>query len=131
LESRARFLRDVRDQPDALHANADRGTKGYADDLGTLAKEALIDPDFAAARGPQGKPVRGYLFQEVKTLGGKPVDWKKDFALSATPAQYGGAKLRTFVVSTDGVIYSQDFGKSEFIENFPSDPEKAGWVAVE
>jgi len=107
-----------------LHA---RAGQGYADDLGTLAKEKYVVDAFAAARGPKGTPFQGYLFAEVKTLGGKPVDWKTDFALSATPARYGGSKRRTFVVRTDGTIFSRDPGRSGLVEDFPGEPEKAGW----
>jgi hypothetical protein len=114
------------DQAIRFHAG-----KGYADDLGTLVNEGgRLSPAFAAARGPAGTPLNGYLFQELKTLGGKPVDWKKDFALSATPARYGGARRRTFVVLSDGLIYGKDFGTSEFPDDFPSDPAKAGWTSA-
>jgi hypothetical protein len=106
--------------------------KEYADDYRTLVLErgrlSRTFPAFAAAHGPQGTPLNGYRFQELKTLGGKPIDWKQAFALLATPARYGGARRRTFVVLTDGSVYGKDLGKSEFLEDFPADPAAAGWT---
>jgi hypothetical protein len=94
-------------------------------------KLPLICAAFAAARGPRGKPYRGYLFKDMKTIYGKPINWAVDYGLCATPAQYGRTGRRTFIVVTDGVVWSKDLGESRFIADFPADPAAEGWENTE
>jgi hypothetical protein len=43
------------------------------------------------------------------------------------PLKYGGRSKRTFIVSTDGVVWHKDLGRSEFVTDFPADPAAEGW----
>ena len=86
----------------------------------------LLDEAFAAASSPK-TPKHGYWFKDMETLGGRPIDWSNDFALCAMPAKYGGARRRTFLVSTAGTVWGKDLGKSGFVADFPADPAAAGW----
>jgi hypothetical protein len=91
----------------------------------------LISAGLAAARGEEGTPFHGYRFADAVRLGGKPVDWSRDCGLCASPAVYGKTGVRTFIVSTDGLVWSKDLGGSEFVKDFPSDPAAAGWQAAD
>ncbi len=86
----------------------------------------LIDSSFAKAV-PGGPPKHGYNFRDMKTIGGKSIDWKKDFALCATPSYYRRTGYRTFIATTDGTVWGKDFGKSAFLDDFPADPGAEGW----
>ena len=90
-----------------------------------------VDSAFATAQGPDGAPKHGYLFQDMETISGKPIDWKNDYALCATPARYGKSGYRTFIVSTDGTVWGKDLGKSRFIKDYPAKPQTQGWVIAE
>jgi Protein of unknown function (DUF2950) len=92
---------------------------------------ALISMEFAKAQGSDGVPYYGYLFDDLKTIGGKPIDLETDYGLCATPARYGLTGLRTFVVSTDGTVWGKDLGKSEFLTDMPTNPKAAGWRIAE
>ena len=121
------------------------GDLEYANSLTLLAAQkdkagqrlGLIDDALAAARGKKGKPRWGHLYREMKTIGGKPIDWRKDFALCATPARYKypGDRYRTgrhtFIVSTDGVVFGKDLGEARFVDDYPADPLKDGWKRAE
>ena len=87
----------------------------------------LLDAAFAAARGPDGAPKHGYLYREMRSIMGLPINWQGDFAICAIPAKYGETGRKTFIMKTDGDVWSRDPGKAEFLEDFPSDPAKAGW----
>jgi DUF2950 family protein len=87
----------------------------------------LISHDLAEARGGQGSPHYGYLFDDLKTIGGKSIDWVEDNGLCATPAKYGVTGQRTFIVSTNGTVYGKDLGKSIFVKDMPANPKAAGW----
>jgi hypothetical protein len=112
------------------------GKKEYAFPFTNLYQDAscggkehkLIDRGFADAAGPAGAPKMGYLFQDCKTIGGKPIDRTKDYALCAKPAVYGRTGCRTFIVSTDGMVWGKDLGSgATFVDDFPADPKAAGW----
>ena len=88
--------------------------------------------DFVDARGPTGDPKQGYHFQECKTIGGKPIDWTKEFAFCAIPSQYGKTGHRSFIVTTDGTVYGKDQGpKGTFVTDFPANLKAAGWELAE
>ena len=87
----------------------------------------LMDRGFADAHGLAGTPKQGYRFQECKTIGGKPIDWAKDFALCATPSEYGVTAEHTLIISSKWDVWFKDLGKSELIDDFPADPKAAGW----
>jgi len=82
----------------------------------------LIAPEHAAARGPQGSPYHGYLFDDLRTIDGEPIDWLNDYGLCATPARYGVTGRRTFIVDTRGFVWGKDLGKSGFVKDYPSEP---------
>jgi hypothetical protein len=112
------------------------GTRGYAHPFARLHSDTdkggqmlmLIDRGFVAAGGPAGRPKHYHLFQECRTIGGRPIDWTTDYAMCAIPAPYGKGGRRTFIVSTDGVVWGKDLGKgTKFVDDFPADPEAAGW----
>jgi len=102
---------------------------------GTSRPYLGLDPErekaWIAARGPDGEPEFGYRFLECARVGGKPINWAKDFALCATPANYGETGRRTFVVRADGVVWAKDLGRAEFVEDFPADPGAEGWEKVQ
>jgi hypothetical protein len=105
------------------------GQLEYSDSLEELADLGLIPPEMANARGRGGIPYGGYLFRELKTIAGKPIDWQYDFAISAIPARYGKTGYRTFVVSTNGTIMGPDLGPGTgFVDDYPADPCAAGWI---
>lgn len=128
-----------------LLTNSGRGGgDGYADDYsalhaghpptvgpdGKFAPDAdktlnLIDKAFADARGPDGKPVKGYLFAEPLAAGaadaiaavdpktgeavaGKDNFWAGRFALVAVPAVAGSTGERAFYIDDGGVIMMKD-----------------------
>ena len=91
----------------------------------------LMDQFFAAATVPGGPPKHGYVFQEMQTIGGQPIDWKVDCALCATPAVYGRTGYRTFIISTNGTTFGKDLGRSAFVTDFPADPTAEGWIVAE
>ena len=71
------------------------------------------------------------FFEDMTTIGGRPIDWEKDFALCATPAVYGQVGYRTFIVMTNGTIFGKDLGGSEFVDDYPADPCAEGWIIAE
>ncbi len=92
----------------------------------------LIDPAFVAAKGYSGTPKHGYLFKEMSTIGGEPIDPEGDFALCAIPATYARTGYRTFIVSTDGTVFGQDLGPGgTFVDDYPTDPTAEGWIIAE
>lgn len=91
----------------------------------------IIDTAFAGAQGPNGAPKHGYLFLDMKTIGGKSINWVDDYALCGTPARYGRTGCRTFIVNADGTVWGKDLGESKFLEDFPADPAAEGWVIAE
>lgn len=58
-----------------------------------------------AAKGAELAPYRGYFFEMLSGQG------NSGFAFVAYPAVYRSSGVKTFVVSTDGVIYEKDLGK--------------------
>jgi hypothetical protein len=107
----------------------DDGKLEYASSLDELADLGLIPAEMADARGMKGTPYRGYLFREIKTIAGKPVDWQYDYALSAIPAKYGRTGYRTFIVSTNEFIMGPDRGRGAgFVDDYPENPVAEGWI---
>jgi hypothetical protein len=86
----------------------------------------LIDASLAAATSPNS-PKQGYCFREMQTIGGRPIDWEKDFALCAMPEEYGLVGRFTFIVGTDGRILGKDLGRAEFVADYPANPRAEGW----
>jgi len=116
------------------------GKKEYAHPFTNLYVDAsagnknlqLMDQGFYAAAGPAGVPKQGYLFRDCKTIGGKPIDWTTDYALCAVPAVYGRTGFSTFIISSDGRAYGKDLGAgATFVDDYPADPAKAGWVEAD
>jgi len=86
----------------------------------------ILDSAFAKATSPS-TPKHGYYFVDMKTIGGKPIDWDKDFALCAIPAVYGRTGLRVFIVRTDGWVWGKDFGRAVEVTDYPANPAEEGW----
>ena len=113
------------------------GTKlRYAEDFSKLAdfKDApeearkLVDAAFVAALGSDGAPKDGYRYRGMRTIFGAPINWDGDFAICATPAEYGKTGRKTYLLKTDGDVWEKDLGKSEFVSEYPSNIEGAGWA---
>jgi hypothetical protein len=112
------------------------GKASYASQLPSMhrAKDSsgnpigLLRDEMVAAYGPNGTPNYGYVFLEMKTIAGKPIDWSKDYALCALPSPRRGSWTPTLIISTSGKIYSKDQGKDgTFVDDFPANPTAAGW----
>jgi Protein of unknown function (DUF2950) len=86
----------------------------------------LIPAEIAAAKSG-GTPRNGYVFKDVVTIGGRPVDWTTTYALCAAPVKYGSSGKHV-IVMVDGTLWARDMGKSVFVTAFPADPAKAGWT---
>ncbi len=92
----------------------------------------LVPMGMAQAADGSRAEYAGYTFREMKSIGGGAIDWSKDFALCAIPAGKieGVSARRTFIVKTDGVVWTLDRGEGAgFVEDFPVDPGAAGWKA--
>jgi len=97
---------------------------------GAGAPVALIDSSFANATAP-GTPKHGYWYADCATIGGAPINWADDFALSGTPATYGRTGFRSFLVCTGGGAYGKDLGAAAQTVDFPPNPTTAGWIIAE
>jgi len=97
---------------------------------GTGPPIQLIDDAFALATSP-ATPKHGYWYRDCQTIGGLPIDWARDFALCATPSIYGRTGWHTFMVSTDGRVWSRDLGRSAYLADFPWHPQRDGWWDIE
>ncbi len=93
--------------------------------------ELLVNKKLAAARGSKGQPLGGYLFLEMRTIWKIPINWEGDYAICAIPARYGEDGKKTYIMKTDGDIWSKDLGKSEFLRDYPQDLEAGGWARFE
>jgi len=92
----------------------------------------LIDAGMTAASGTAGSPRNGYLYRDMKTIAGAPIDWVTEYAFCAIPAQYGRTGRRTFIVTTNGTVYGKDLGsKTAFVDDYPADPQGSGWTLAE
>jgi hypothetical protein len=91
----------------------------------------LLHVSCARAHGYQGVPKNGYLFMEMRTIGGKPIDHEHDYALCAIPAEYGKTGWRTLIVATNGTVWGCDFGSACFVGDYPEDPSAEGWIIAE
>jgi type II secretory pathway pseudopilin PulG len=90
----------------------------------------LLDRAFAQAKGPDGTPKHGYLFYSMETIGGEKINWANDFGLCAVPAEYGKTGRTTFIISTNGTVFSIDnMGKP--VTDYPADPTEEGWIIAE
>ncbi len=115
------------------------GVLEYAPDFTALysTKDAaktpidLIDAAFAAARGPKGPPKHGYVFYNMKTIGGKKINWVDDFALCAVPAVYRRTGYRTFIINTNGTVFGMDTGGNKPVFDYPANLVAAGWIIAE
>jgi len=94
-------------------------------------EKVRVDQAFAAARGERGEPLHGYLFREMRTIWGIPINWDGDFAICAAPAKYGETGRKTYIMKTDGEVWAKDPGKSRLLRDFPNDAEAKGWKKVE
>lgn len=113
------------------------GELEYANPYTVMAKTGtegsrynLISASFASARGAAGKPENGYVFMDMKSIAGKPIDWKSSFALCATPKIYGKTGVNTFMVTSGYMIWKKNLGCSKFVEDVPADPAAEGWDLV-
>ncbi len=92
----------------------------------------LIDASFAAASGVSGQPRQGYLFENMETIDGEPINWTEDFAICALPVDYGRGGRKTLVMRSNGAIWAKDQGpEGGFVTDFPSDPGREGWERVQ
>lgn len=103
-------------------------------DKGAGGEKLELIPFGLAATGEGSRAEYGaYRFREVKTIAGRPVDWQKQFGLSAVPAGKveGVAGTRAFIVDQSGAIWSRSCSEGAgFVEDFPADPAAAGWTSV-
>jgi type II secretory pathway pseudopilin PulG len=107
-------------------------TKLYSQVDATGNSINLLDAAFAGAKGPNGTPKHGYLFDDMKTMGGVKIDWVNDYGLCGLPAQYGRTGYRTFIVCTNGTVFGQDQGAAGgFVTDYPADPSVAAWIIAE
>jgi hypothetical protein len=97
------------------------------DDSEKPRKRKLVGEEFAAARGKEGKPYLGYVFREMRTIWNIPINWEGDYAICATPAEYGETGRKTYVMKTDGDVWSKDLGESRLLRDYPRDLEEGGW----
>jgi len=92
----------------------------------------LIDSSFSAAQGVGSPPRHGYIYQDLATIGGAPINWVTDCGLCAIPAVYGRNGYRTFIINISAVTYGRDQGPgSGFVADYPVGPAMAGWVIAE
>ena len=144
LAAEARIVAQLQAYKEAQYAWHREGREGasklrYVEDLAKLvefkdapeAARKLLDAAFAAARGADGAPKHGCQYREMRTIFGNAINWDGDFAICATPAGYGQGGRKTYLMKTDGDVWAKDLGKSEFVTDFPSGIESAGWVKVE
>jgi hypothetical protein len=59
-------------------------------------------------------------------------EWSRDhFAIVAFPDDYGSSGEATFIINEEGTVYTNDFGKGEYIDTYPGpDPTNHGWEIV-
>jgi hypothetical protein len=88
----------------------------------------FIHPELAAAAGSD-RPCRGYVFKDLRTICGIPIDWMNDYALCAVPLEYGVTGRRTFIVSTNGAIMELDRADATFVSDYPYRPPAWGPIA--
>lgn len=89
----------------------------------------LVSKEMSEAYGERPIPWKGYVFREMQTIGGKKIDWSQDFALCATPAEYGKTGKLTFIVTIDELVLAKDLGKAQLLTDFPA--QKEGWSITE
>jgi type II secretory pathway pseudopilin PulG len=75
----------------------------------------------------------GYVFREMKSIGGKPIVPARQYAVCASPTEAveGGRGKRTFIMASDGVIWAKERAQGAgALEDFPADPAADGWQQV-
>jgi len=109
--------------------------------IGPLVANAVSDDD--SARSGAAMPYRGYYFHALKGQGKNAAGGAKSyivdgkatggFAFVAFPAEYRSSGVKTFLVSTDGVIYEKDLGqKTESAAKAMKEFNPgAGWMKTE
>jgi hypothetical protein len=90
-----------------------------------------VAKELVAAHGPGGQPCEGYRFLEMKTIAGREIDWGSDFALCAFPVPERAAAWPSFIVKTDGVLWTKSAPGAGGSADFPADPAKEGWTVAE
>jgi hypothetical protein len=113
----------------------------------TGSSQALVPEGFATAAASTAaahrKPYHGYYFRVLREQGpDAPGGAHKyvaggamigGFALIATPAEYGGTGIHTFIVSHDGVVFEKDLGSrtaAQAAQVSAYDPDST-WTAVD
>ncbi len=92
----------------------------------------LIDAAFAGAAGVGAPPKHGYVFKDMATIGGVPINWVDDFGLSGLPSTYGRTGYRTFIINTQSTVFGTDQGRGgTFVADYPNDTVAAGWIIAE
>lgn len=128
------YIRNAQQDPFQHYANKLISTEGKKDGLywpaGENEEQSPIGEGFARARAEgylqdnlheKGAPFHGYIYRLLTGQGpaapGGAYDYVVNdqllggFAAIAFPAEYGNSGIMTFIVSHDGVVYSQDLGK--------------------
>lgn len=103
----------------------------YADQVSKLTAGGLLPCNgMQVAHGKASVECSTYLLKECVTIGGKPIDWRTDYAICAIPAVYGRYCYTSFIISkNDGTrVWAKDLGPgTTFVDDFPQDPQAAGW----
>ncbi len=102
----------------------------YASDFALLGSASPgLDPGhplFAEAGGPGGTQWSGYLFRELDA----GVDWKSQFNLGATPAEYRVTGVLSFYVDQAGTVYWKDLQRGPLPGAVPAG-RSDGWYPVD
>ena len=109
-------------------------------------KNAFIPKELAFAMG-EAKAIDGYYFlnvyyREKKDDGveaqeedgetkteNNPIDFEKEWVVSAMPADRGRTGLLTFIMTSAGKIYAKDYEKEE-VESIPENLVRLGWKTI-
>ena len=81
----------------------------------------LLDPPALRAATSKETAFQGYYFRIMP--GQKPYE----FSVIATPANHGVTGVQTFLLLSDGAVYSRDLQGAELSE-VPAKPEASGWT---
>ena len=92
----------------------------------------LIDSAFAMAAGVGAPPKHGYIFGDIASIGGVPINWVDDYGLSGIPSTYRRTGYRSFIINTQGTVFGMDQGPGgTFVPDYPNNPSLAGWIIAE
>jgi prepilin-type N-terminal cleavage/methylation domain-containing protein len=86
--------------------------------------KCYLAKDFADAIDGGARPKQGYYFAD----GPGVTDWTVDFCMGARPAVFGKTGHRSFVVSTDAIVYGCDNGG---VQPAAYTPGAGGWEVAE